>query len=308
LSVIALLYQLYYELKTEVKEKGLLKEVVETIGLIIAVFIAWKALGIFMNTDSPISAIATCSMAQNLMAGDMVLVKRDEIKTLMVDLTEKDVSKIQNEIRLIDKMHNLTYKLNYSVLTECISFCSTCTDCELECNNKNSVCGEFLKNPENFIEKRGNLEISFSRCEYFDQEKNVSYPLVCTSKLKVITKDKGIAELDLTKKDKFKNYSIIVYKPKATDYFAEVPGDITHRAILGIKTENNVYYITKGDHNDRLDLQIENPLENKKNSLVEKDQVNGNIVYSVPYIGYLKLFLSLRFDYQKDCHLILRYH
>ncbi|MEM3610470.1 MAG: hypothetical protein QW076_06260 [Candidatus Anstonellales archaeon] len=298
---------MFYVLKSEIKEKGWKKEILETFGLLVVIYLLWKLLAFFMNTESPISAIATCSMAQNLMAGDMVLVKKDNINTQYVEMTEQDIDKINNQIELIDLESGSSTSLKYSVLTECITFCNACENCNLLCKRNESACVEFIKKPERFIEKRGNLEFLFRKCEYLDTERNISYPTICSYAVKIKDKNSKDIIFDVSNFNLIKNNSIIVYTPKISDAFSDVPGDITHRVILGIKTNSSTYYLAKGDHNDRFDLQIDNPLKNKRNSLISENQINGNIFYSMPYIGYLKLFLSLRFDYQHDCNLKLNY-
>lgn len=78
---------------------------------------------------------------------------------------------------------------------------------------------------------------------------------------------------------------IIIYDAEPTAY-----GAIIHRAVLWLSAGNQSFLLTKGDNNPGLDQQ-------SGISPVTADRINGKVLFSVPAIGYLKVFLFAGFDF-----------
>ncbi|MBI5228552.1 hypothetical protein HY991_00465 [Candidatus Micrarchaeota archaeon] len=89
---------------------------------------------------------------------------------------------------------------------------------------------------------------------------------------------------------------IIVYGalPKEKGY-----GLIIHRVFLKIVADDGTYYLTWGDNNQFPDqLYGIEP--------VKENHAHGKILYRIPYLGYLKLFLFMQFLDPSGCEHILR--
>ena len=281
--------QLIVELKADVSQKGWKNEIMETVGILVVIFLAWKLLGWYLNTDSPVSAIATCSMAPNLMAGDMVIISNTQPNAPSIDMTAKEFYELENSIIAIDTSSGKLYKLNYSLLTECTVGCKS-PSTDLLCYRDSDFCSDFAITPERFVERRGSLDFMFARCVRTNGKDNISG--ICTTGIR----SGGSVYLpDL-------NNSVVAYSAMSTDVFASVPGDIIHRLVLLVHVDDGRdYYLVKGDNNDRFDLQIDSVQLDKRNSIVINNQVRGLLVSRIPLLGYFKLFISGYIDYPEAC-------
>jgi hypothetical protein len=92
------------------------------------------------------------------------------------------------------------------------------------------------------------------------------------------------------------NNSVIVYQTVPKDYFYQL-GDsyIVHRVYAVINASGNYYVLTKGDNNPGLDIQY-------ANYPVALQYVGGKVIFSIPYLGYLKLVLSSSFVEPAGCN------
>jgi signal peptidase I len=93
-----------------------------------------------------------------------------------------------------------------------------------------------------------------------------------------------------------KSGDVIVYEPK--NAYRDV-GLIVHRAVLKVNYNGATYYLIKGDNNTGPEVF------GITQSLATKDQIKGREILRVPYIGYLKLFLSLQFDEPENCKYLI---
>ncbi|MFH1257847.1 MAG: hypothetical protein V1658_02830, partial [Candidatus Micrarchaeota archaeon] len=89
---------------------------------------------------------------------------------------------------------------------------------------------------------------------------------------------------------------VVVYDPKnpLRDY-----GLIVHRAVLKVNYRNATYYLIKGDNNPQQDVPVISP------DLAKQEQLKGKVILRVPWVGYLKLFLSLQFEEPTNCKLLV---
>ncbi len=78
----------------------------------------------------------------------------------------------------------------------------------------------------------------------------------------------------ITSQERYTKDDIITFTAEAP---REVP--ITHRIVERDATNGSVSYVTRGDANDAPD-----------ESRVQKDEVIGKVLFSVPYVGYLITF------------------
>lgn len=78
---------------------------------------------------------------------------------------------------------------------------------------------------------------------------------------------------------------VIIYDAEPAIY-----GAIIHRSVLWLAAGNQSFLLTKGDNNAILDQQ-------SGISPVTADRINGRVLFSIPAIGYLKVFLFAGFDF-----------
>ncbi|MFH1751025.1 MAG: hypothetical protein ABH863_05075 [Candidatus Micrarchaeota archaeon] len=89
---------------------------------------------------------------------------------------------------------------------------------------------------------------------------------------------------------------IVVYEPNSA--FRDL-GLVVHRTVMKLKFKDKVVYLIKGDNNPAPDIF------GITQSFAEEEQIKGRTIMRVPYIGYLKLFLSLQFDEPANCKYII---
>jgi len=82
---------------------------------------------------------------------------------------------------------------------------------------------------------------------------------------------------------------VIVYDAVPAKY-----GLIIHRAFARLNATDGVFYLTKGDNNLFVDQQA-------GISLVPENKVRGKVLFRIPLVGYLKLFLFLQFEEPPGC-------
>ncbi|MEM4295651.1 MAG: hypothetical protein QXI89_01230 [Candidatus Anstonellales archaeon] len=245
--------------KESIKEHGIINELKELLMIIILIVGILMFLKFWFKTDAPISAIASCSMAKNINRGDLIfLSNRDNINA---------------EIKInasIDDLFNLKTSIifnNSEIATLNGSLFIYCRD------KQNDICRIFNLNPDMFAEKRGPYLFYYGQCYR-------------NNKMEPCITDIGFG--DKRYKIRFTG-DVIAYRPANGTLFS-FTGDIVHRAIIEINDNGNVFYITKGDNNNIFDIQIYNA--GLYNTPVSKNQVIGKVIYSLPYLGYYKLFIS----------------
>jgi len=97
------------------------------------------------------------------------------------------------------------------------------------------------------------------------------------------------------------NNSVVVYKTIPQDsFYQEGDSYIVHRVYAVINASGNYYIMTKGDNNPGLDMQY-------GNYLIPFKDIEGKVIASVPYIGYLKLILSNSFSQPTGCNFVTQH-
>ena len=93
-----------------------------------------------------------------------------------------------------------------------------------------------------------------------------------------------------------KNDSVVVYQTVPQDQFYKY-GDtyVVHRVYALVNVSGTYYVLTKGDNNPGLDIQYFNIPPNLT-------YVEGKVIGSVPFVGYLKLILSNNFVEPAGCN------
>ena len=246
-------------------EHGIKNELKETAIALLIALIIWFGAGFVLNTPSPINAIVSCSMLPQIQRGDMVLLYGDRILA---------------PLEKVDSLDGIgtarVYQDGNGVLVTNGSLYAYCAQRQGE-----GICNSFIISPERFTEKHGPLTIGYDRCEILYPKTNVRQTGPCVSYVEV------------NGKRYYENRSndVVVYQPNRNEYYSRV-GDIIHRVFIKLSVKNQTYFLTKGENNPILDVQVYDEASRKGNKPVEVERSKGRILASAPYVGYLKLFIS----------------
>lgn len=85
---------------------------------------------------------------------------------------------------------------------------------------------------------------------------------------------------------------VIVYIPTYVDG-TPYGGDIIHRVFAKIRVDGDYFFLTKGDNNDLFDTSAFH--------IIREQDVKGRVLLRIPWIGYLKLFISGSFIDPTGC-------
>lgn len=263
------------EVKDGAKQHGWTHEVVDTlIALFVAVAI-WFGLSIVLNTSSPISGVVSCSMLPNLQRGDFVIVQGVPIKAYDINMTQAQLDSLSGPSQLTYPGGNAT--IAGSIFPYCLQ------------STQSGMCQAFIHDPSSFVERKGAFTYKYSSCAIaFSGGSTQSEPCLTS-----IVFDGNEYQTN------FSN-DIVVYQPNPGDYFAQV-GDIVHRVMFRINVDGKYYYLTRGDNNPILDLQVYDYPSNLGNHPVPQDRLRGKVIGRIPYLGYFKLFLSGYFKEDPQC-------
>ena len=232
------------------EKHGWQSEVKEVAIALAVALIIWFGASFLLQTSAPLDAIVSCSMLPNMERGDMVILQgKTSVSAPEISLSQAQWDEIQQkkELEWICVYCNTTQGL-----TPCLYSPSTQT----------------AKSVEN---QSGLVEYECGTCtrKFFDGRETY-YP--CT---------KSVTIAGQTAKANYSN-DVIVYETLATDAFGK--DNIIHRLYAKIVVEGKNYYLTKGDNNPWLDVQV-------GNSPPPDERVHGKVILGAPYIGYFKLYL-----------------
>jgi signal peptidase I len=281
---IAIVLEIFIFVGLEVRQgatkHGWKNEIIDTL---IAFGIAlgfWIFLCIVLQTSSPISAVVSCSMLPNLERGDFVIVQGTQIKAEEIAMTKEefdDFSKTTVTVNNGAVMKGSLYANCFGLSPKGELLIST-----------NQTCHDFYLNPSKYYERKGPVTIYYSSCSLKTADGNINVPCV--------------KEYEFKGKKYAVNHDgdITVYQPRAEDIYSRI-GDIVHRTQFIINVEGEKYYVTKGDNNQIFDVQMyaygmgNTPAKNLK----------GKVLFRIPYLGYLKLFISGMFFEDGQCKTLL---
>ncbi len=270
------------EIKTGVKKHGWKHEVVDTIMALLIAVALWVSATVVLNTSSPISAVVSCSMLPNLERGDFVIVQGGDAAGYDINMSREEFSLFNDRISTVFD-GNSTYTLDAPLYYHCVK------------NRDTGLCTKFMSRPDEVVEVRGPFEYHYTVCsiDYTDGSRSFGPCLESVS---------------FHGREYLANFShdVIVYAPQEGDLFGSI-GDIIHRVYFRINVDGDRYYITKGDNNPVLDIQVYDTAGRSGNSPVSEDHSRGRVIARVPYLGYFKLFISGYWKEDSQCHMELSY-
>ncbi len=268
------------------RESGKMRSALEILAAIIVVVAFWFALRAVLHTSNPIDAVPSCSMLPALQRGDMILLQGANASTIRAPEVKVTKSELQGMLsnQAGESLECVAYNVSGNTL-----FVSQVVQPGYSIGLfKPSSSGSGSIVP--YSGQSGNLvkytcgvaDVVFSNGTVMKEAYTSSITIGNTT----ITGDR--------------NNSIIVYKTVPQDSFYK-DGDtyIVHRVYAVLNASGTYYYLTKGDNNPGLDMQYQNLPSNQ--SLVE-----GKVIGSVPFLGYLKLVLSGMLSQPAGCNTVLQ--
>jgi len=265
------------EIRHGVKKHGWKHEAREIVISLIAILIIWFFAMAVMGTSVPLNAVVSCSMLPNIERGDLVIVQGSEPSGYEITLTEEEFAQLSSSIVTIHSSDS-SNELKGSLYTYCAQYPADPT------------CREFFANPSSFYEARGPFTFHYGTCTRESRKNEFSITTPCLTHVDF----KGVPYYpDFT-------HDTIVYGPAQGDLYS-LAGDIIHRLYFKIKMGDSTYYLTKGDNNPVMDIQEYSYSRAMGNTPPGNSQYKGKVIGRIPYIGYLKLFISGFFSETTNC-------
>jgi len=271
------------EISQGAKSHGWKKEFIDTLMAVAVALAIWFGAQFVLHTNTPVSAVVSCSMLNELQRGDFVIVQGTEINAPEIEMTKKELENMVNGPFVV--FYN---GKNYTFDKPFNSYCYR--------YRNDDLCTAYFTSDEEFIEYAGPATYHYKLCDLQYVGKQINGKLRCLDYAEIKGKVIRLGNKDA---------DIIVYTPRQTDLFSAV-GDIVHRAVAKIKTGNETYYLTGGDNNPVLDIQEYDYMLGKGNFPPSADNVKGKVIARAPYLGYLKLFVFGFWQEYEQCGWTLR--
>ncbi len=276
LIVVEIVVFVGLEVKEGARSHGWTHEIVDTVIALLVAVALWYGFSFVLNTSSPISGVVSCSMLPNLQRGDFVIVQGAEPKAYEINMTQAELDSLSGSKAVIS-YGGKNASIDGSIFAYCLS------------NRAADFCSALIADPSSVVERKGAFTYRYESCPIsFSSGDTEQEPC-----LKSVTFH-GTEYLTNFSND------IVVYQPNAGDLFAQI-GDIVHRVMFRINADGTEYYLTRGDNNPVLDLQVYDYGSGTGNTPVPKDRLRGKVILRVPYLGYFKLFLSGYFKEDPQC-------
>jgi signal peptidase I len=268
LSFIALVLWFLKDIQAGVKDKGWVKELVDNVKGLGHVVFVFGMLSLLLGSSVPISVVASCSMKPSLEQGDLIIVKKfDNSSVPVFTLSPQQFDELLSA--------NLTPYFNGTPLNVSGSVYSHCLF-----HSNDGICQRFFVNPLTFSDRLGLVVFHYSLCTRVFEDGRVM-PVPCVVGVDVLNNSVNLTN----------ERPVVVYAPKSSDYFSLI-GDIIHRVQFMVTDGRRTLLFTKGDNNEVFDVQLYDERVGKGNSPVLMKQVKGEVWFSVPVIGYVKLIAS----------------
>jgi signal peptidase I len=262
-----------------IKKEGLWKNLLEIVIVVAIVFGVWFAMQFFLSTRYPLDVVPSCSMLPTLQRGDMLLLhgvtSPAQLKAPIINIDNSTYSQVLKEI---------------PGGLSCVAYMDTGNGARISqyMEPGYSIGLYSAANGGSIV----NVDGQNGPLKY---ECGVTNSTFSNGTVERIVYTSGISLAGQTINGD-RNNSIVVYATIPKDLFYQ-EGDsyIVHRAYAILNVSGSYYVLTKGDNNPGLDIQYSNypaPLS----------YIQGKVVASIPYLGYLKLILSSRFTEPAGCN------
>jgi signal peptidase I len=270
------------EITNGIKEEGFKRNLLEIGAAILIVIVLWFSLKAILHTSYPLDVVPSCSMLPNLQRGDLILLQGvssiKQIKAPIINISSSEYTNLKSNIK--------------NEFLSCVAYEQV----------GNGVAVSQIVQPGYSVGMLANTQEGEEIVQDSYQQQNLiqyscgSVPVKFSNG--TIKNEASVTSITINgtaiKGDK--NNSIVVYETVPQDYFYKL-GDsyIVHRAYAILNASGNYLVLTKGDNNPGLDLQYGNYPSNMS-------YVNGRVIFSIPYLGYLKLVLSNSFSEPAGCN------
>ncbi len=263
------------------RESGKIRNIVEVVVAIVVVIGVWFLLRVILHTSYPLDAVPSCSMLPYLHRGDMIVLQGanpSQIKAPIVNVSETElqdmIKNINNESLECVAYQQIGRNINISQIV--------LPGYSIGLYKPTETGGEIIP-----YSQQGSNLVKYQCGEAND--------LLSTGKVveEAYTTSITIANTTITGDH---NNSIVVYQTVPQDsFFKDGDSYVVHRVYAIINANGSYYFLTKGDNNPGLDMQYENLPANQSN-------IEGKVIATIPYIGYLKLILSGTISQPEGCN------
>jgi len=272
------------EFMNGVREEGYARNIVEVVIAIIVVVIIWLALEFALHTSTPLNVVPSCSMLPYLHRGDMIAIYGlNSASMLNAPVINMSMQEFESMNRSMD-----------SEFLSCVAYKNTPQGTVVsQYLSSNSSIGLYDSALNRVISQNDQTGLVRYTCGI----RNVTFNNGTTMQEAYTT---AITVLGTTIIGDMNN-SVVVYKTIPQDsFYQEGDSYIVHRVYAVINASGNYYIMTKGDNNPGLDMQY-------GNYLIPFKDIEGKVIASVPYIGYLKLILSNSFSQPTGCNFVTQH-
>jgi len=278
--VVEMLFFVGLEVRQGADKNGWKHELLDTVMALVVAIAIWYGASFLLNTSSPISAVVSCSMLPNLQRGDFVVVQGADVRAHEISMSQAQLDSLSDPaiVRFDGKQASVPGSL--------YTYCRIKND---------EMCRAFYLDPSSFVEIKGPLEFRYEVCSLERQgEEAIKQPC--------------LRSVSYEGKEYLADFSndVIVYAPQAGDPYAYF-GDIVHRVFFKIDADGQTYYLTKGDNNPVLDLQVHDYASGQGNKPIPQSNTRGKVLARIPLLGYFKLFLSGFLHEDAQCSTQLTY-
>ncbi|MGC8652253.1 MAG: hypothetical protein ACP5UH_03320 [Candidatus Micrarchaeia archaeon] len=267
-----------------VKEEGYAKNIIEVVIAIAVVVALWFGLGALLHTSEPLNVVPSCSMLPYLHRGDMIIIEGvsgiSGLRAPVISMSAHEFA-VMNSSMASESLSCVAYNIT-SQSVQVSQYISPGYSIGLYDSAMRRIVSQ--------DEQTGAITFTCGARNVIFQNGTTlreAYTTAITIAGNTIIGDRG--------------NSVIVYKTVPADsFYQEGDAYIVHRIYAIINVSGSYYVLTKGDNNPGLDIQYGNypiPLSN----------VEGKVIASVPYIGYLKLILSNSFSRPLGCNFVTQH-
>jgi signal peptidase I len=283
LLMVVFVLLIVFEIVGSVKEEGFLRSVLEMAFAIAIVLLLWYGAKALLRTAYPLDVVPSCSMQPSLNRGDMILLQGvtnvKDLNAPVVGVSEPAFARMSNN-QSDEFLECVAYKSSDGRL-----YTSQMLGQGYSVGLYDPLTGGIIPQAAqsgNLVQYTcGTTRVSFSNGTTGTEAYTAAVTIAGTT----IIGDK--------------NNSVVVYQTSPLDLFYKLGDDyVVHRLYAIINASGNYYLLTKGDNNPGLDMQFEN-------YPIGISDLQGKVIASVPYLGYIKLIFVKSFTEPAGCNVTM---